>query len=86
MKYNFDEIIVRKGTDCVKYDAVKELWGRDDLLPMWVADMDFRTPDFIVNSIRFGISVIPDQSLAFLQYKFFNKKGEEIDMQEKQDA
>ena len=34
----------------------------------------------------FGISVIPDQSLAFLQYKFFNKKGEEIDMQEKQDA
>ena len=34
----------------------------------------------------FGIRVIPDQSLAFLQYKFYDKKGEEIDMQEKQDA
>ncbi|MCR4765273.1 MAG: pyridoxal phosphate-dependent aminotransferase [Bacteroidaceae bacterium] len=52
MKYNFDEIITRKGTDCVKYDGVQELWGRDDLLPMWVADMDFRTPDFIINTIR----------------------------------
>ncbi|MBQ8484631.1 MAG: pyridoxal phosphate-dependent aminotransferase [Bacteroidaceae bacterium] len=52
MKYDFDEIIARKGTDCVKYDAVEELWGRNDLLPMWVADMDFRTPDFIINSIR----------------------------------
>ena len=52
MNYDFDEIITRKGTDCVKYDAVKENWGRDDLLPMWVADMDFRTPPFIVDSIR----------------------------------
>ena len=52
MKYDFDEIIVRKDTDCVKYDAVLENWGRDDLLPMWVADMDFRTPSFIIDSIR----------------------------------
>ena len=52
MKYDFDEIIVRKGTDCVKYDAVADNWGRDDLLPMWVADMDFRTPSFVVDSIR----------------------------------
>ena len=34
----------------------------------------------------FGIKVIPDQSLAFLQYKFYDKKREEIDMQEKHDA
>ena len=52
MKYDFDEIITRKGTDCVKYDAVEELWGRDDLLPMWVADMDFRTPGFVTDAIR----------------------------------
>lgn len=52
MKYNFDEIIDRKNTCCVKYDAVKKIWGRDDLLPMWVADMDFRTPDFIMNALR----------------------------------
>ena len=42
MKYNFDEIIERRGTNSVKWDGVKNIWGRDDLLPMWVADMDFR--------------------------------------------
>ena len=52
MKYIFDEIIERNGTDCVKYDAVQEMWGRTDLLPMWVADMDFRTPPFIMDAIR----------------------------------
>lgn len=35
MKYNFDEVIERRGTDSVKYDAVSERWGRSDLLPMW---------------------------------------------------
>ena len=43
MNYNFDEIINRKGTDSVKWDAVEGRWGRNDLIPMWVADMDFRT-------------------------------------------
>ena len=52
MTYDFDEIIPRKGTGCVKHDMLKELYGRDDLLPMWVADMDFRTPDFIVEALR----------------------------------
>lgn len=52
MKYNFDEIIERRGSDCLKYGVLKERWGRDDLLPLWVADMDFRTPHFIINAIR----------------------------------
>ena len=34
MKYNFDEIIERRGTNSVKWDGVKNIWGRDDLLPM----------------------------------------------------
>lgn len=50
--YNFDEIIPRKGTNCVKHDALQSLYGRDDLTPMWVADMDFRTPDFIMKALR----------------------------------
>ena len=49
MTYNFDEVIERRGTDSVKWDGVKSVWGRDDLLPMWVADMDFRTPPFVMN-------------------------------------
>jgi len=52
MKYNFDEIIDRRGTESVKWDAVSERWGRNDLLPMWVADMDFRTPSFVMNALR----------------------------------
>lgn len=50
--YNFDEILVRKGTNCVKHDALMENFGRDDLLPMWVADMDFRSPDFVMDALR----------------------------------
>ncbi len=51
-QYNFDEIIDRHDTNSVKYDNLKELCGRDDVLPLWVADMDFRTPDFIIAALR----------------------------------
>ena len=52
MTYDFNEIASRKGTFCVKYDMTPEVFGTDDLLPMWVADMDFKTPDFILDAIR----------------------------------
>ncbi len=52
MKYNFDEIIDREGTDSVKWDDYKKRWNRDDLLPLWVADMDFRTPPFVINALK----------------------------------
>ena len=52
MKYNFDEVIERRGTDSVKWDGVENVWGRKDLLPMWVADMDFRTPPFVMDALR----------------------------------
>ncbi|MCR4829560.1 MAG: pyridoxal phosphate-dependent aminotransferase [Bacteroidales bacterium] len=50
--YNFDEIIERRGSDCFKWDALPEMYGRGDLLPMWVADMDYRSPDFVMEAIR----------------------------------
>ena len=52
MMYNFDEIIPREETNCIKYDLRKEYFGSENLIPMWVADMDFRTPDFIMEAIR----------------------------------
>ncbi len=52
MKYNFDEIIDRRGTDCLKYDFGMKRKGRDDLLPMWVADMDFKLPDEILAELH----------------------------------
>lgn len=52
MNYNFDEIINRHGTDSVKWDAVESRWGRNDLIPMWVADMDFRTAPFVIEALK----------------------------------
>lgn len=52
MKYDFDEIIERKGTGCLKYDKAGEFLGGDDVLPMWIADMDLRVPDFIMDALR----------------------------------
>ena len=52
MIYNFDEIIDRRGTDAIKVERCKTLFGTEDVLPLWVADMDFRTPDFITDAIR----------------------------------
>lgn len=50
--YDFDEPVERRHTDCVKWDMLPSMYGRDDLLPMWVADMDFRSPDFVMDAIR----------------------------------
>ena len=52
MQYDFDEIIDRRGTGALKYEALLPRWGRDDLLPLWVADMDFKTPPFIMEALR----------------------------------
>ncbi|MDE5418703.1 pyridoxal phosphate-dependent aminotransferase [Labilibaculum sp. DW002] len=51
MRYNFDEIIERKNTDCVKYDKLESYFGAKDLLPLWVADMDFKVPPCISEAI-----------------------------------
>lgn len=48
MKYNFDEIIDRRNTDCLKYDFAAERGMPEDVLPLWVADMDFRTAPGII--------------------------------------
>ncbi len=51
MEY-FDRIIDRKGTSCIKYDDLFERFGSEDLLPMWVADMDFSVPKCISEAIK----------------------------------
>ncbi len=63
MQYNFDEIIPRRGTNCVKWDSMES----DDVLPMWVADMDFHTAPAIVKALQqrvahgiFGYTHVPD--------------------------
>ncbi len=51
MNFDFDRIIDRKGSSCIKYDGIGKFLGADNVLPMWVADMDFRTPEFITEAI-----------------------------------
>jgi cystathionine beta-lyase len=51
-QYNFDEIIDRRNTGALKTDALLERYGQSDLIPLWVADMDFRCGDFIIDAIQ----------------------------------
>lgn len=51
--YDFDEIIPRRGTDCEKYDHLQSHFGNGNAIPLWVADSDFRVPDFITAAIRY---------------------------------
>ena len=67
MRYDFDRYIERRGTGALKFDALKEWYGDENLLPMWVADMDFATPDFIVDALKarlehpiFGYTLEPE--------------------------
>lgn len=50
-KYNFDQIVDRKGTNALKTDALKPRYGNADLIPLWVADMDFLSPPAIGEAI-----------------------------------
>ena len=66
MKYNFDEIVPRRGTNSYKWDSA----GGADVLPMWVADMDFRTTPSVVEALKrrvehgiFGYVRVPDALL-----------------------
>lgn len=66
-RYDFDKVIERRGSGAVKTDALKKVYGDEELIPLWVADMDFETPDFITDALRerlehpvFGYTVIPE--------------------------
>ena len=50
--FDFDRVWNRSGTHAEKYDARQAVFGTTDVLPMWVADMDFATPDFIIQALK----------------------------------
>jgi cystathionine beta-lyase len=52
MKYDFNQICDRKNTSCIKWDFVKNIFGHDDAIPMWVADMDFPVAPPIVEALK----------------------------------
>ncbi len=57
MKYNFDKVVNRYNTNSIKYDCAKE-WGvPEDVLPMWVADMDFQTAPEILEAMHKSVEL-----------------------------
>ena len=52
MLYNFDEPIDRSASHCVKIERMKDIWKRTDLLPLWVADIDFKSPPCVLEAIQ----------------------------------
>lgn len=67
MNLNFDALIQRKNTNCSKYDGLAASFGRTDLLPMWIADMDFPVPEEVTAAVKqraehpvYGYNVFPE--------------------------
>lgn len=80
MSYNFDIVHNRKNTNSLKYDFAAQRGKSEDLLPLWVADMDFRVPDEVVRALNakaehgiFGYSE-PDGSYFDALYGWFNAR------------
>jgi len=67
MKFDFDEPVNRENTNSVKFDLREKLFGRPGILPMWVADMDFKVPPAVAEAVQqrarheiYGYSIRPD--------------------------
>lgn len=78
MKYNFDEIIPRRGTNSYKWDGA----DNDNVLPLWVADMDFRTAPCIIDALNkrvehgiFGYTKVPDAYYDAITAWFARRHG-----------
>ena len=77
MPINFDEIIDRRNTSCLKHDFAVERGYPADILPFWVADMDFRAPAPVIDALKaraehgiFGYTQVKDDYFAVLQNWF----------------
>ncbi len=82
---NFDTPIQRYGTDCAKYDTAVQHGYREDILPLWVADMDFQAPECVLEALHkavdhgiFGYSIQNKGYFSALQAWFFRNFGWEL--------
>ena len=82
MTYDFDKIIDRRGTNCVKWDELSQ----PDIIPMWVADMDFETAPCVIEALRqrmehgcFGYTLVPESYYKATIQWFQQRHGWTID-------
>ena len=86
MKYDFDTVINRWKTDCEKYDTIAQKGYPEDMIPMWVADMDFSLPECIKDEMRkivdrgiFGYSLVGDRYFTAVENWFSRRYGWQVD-------
>lgn len=86
MKINFDEKISRLHTHAEKYEARKTMFGKEDVEPFWVADMDLPTPSFVTEKMTsrlqhsmFGYTTSPDSLFSAIQWWWKTEHGVSID-------
>ncbi len=86
MKYDFDQIIDRSGNRSAKYDERGRLFGREDVIPLWVADMDFRTAQPIIDALKnraeegiWGYTTRPDSYFEAIRGWQKRRNGWDID-------
>lgn len=67
MRYDLDKIVDRRGSGAIMTDCLKERYGREDLLPLWIADMNFETPEPVRQALEqrlahqvYGYSIAPE--------------------------
>ena len=84
MDFNFDEIIERRGTDCAKWDLPVE-----NVLPMWVADMDFLSAEPVIRALHeridhgvFGYGLCPDELIDVIRARLQNLYGWQVAAEE----
>ena len=79
MKYDFDKVVDRHGTNCLKYDFAIERGKPADILPLWVADMDFQTAPAILErleeTVKHGIFGYSDGNFAAVQNWYRERFG-----------
>jgi len=88
MPFDFDEIIDRQNTNSLKYDFAAERGMPEDLLPLWVADMDFRTPPAVVDALVaaaqhgiFGYSDTKEDYFQAVQHWLSSRLGWQVEQE-----
>jgi cystathionine beta-lyase len=86
MNYDFDRIVERIGTGCSKWDGLQERFGTRDALPMWVADMDFPSPEPVLEALRqrvehgvFGYPILTDSYFQAITEWYQRRQGWHIE-------
>lgn len=74
MRYDFDQVIDRSGNHSAKYDERKKIFGTEDVIPLWIADMDFKTAQPIIDALSarareglWGYTARPDSYFAAIR-------------------